>query len=294
MRYLVFLLLIGCPDESSDYVSMVRGLQISGIPNQNLKLGSNLKIVVKFEGSLVEEVDRAMISLRIDCNKKDIYEDEQSLVDGVATFPEITVTDEFAGVCLAKASLTDHYRFYYQVDRFEVGTADQDLATSCQQLSQVKVHLGKQLSICKESADFKLSPQCGDNVTIFSPSGPTNFPENQQWSSNVVVVASGNLPEGCQLKINNKYYPIQSLSTTNPIRGIITEVSKDNDNSVDISLSSDLSERRLYLSIDKNNWQEIHSSGKTLFSARTARTIEVLVYEKTDNYIWWDYYLKTL
>ena len=293
MRYLVFLLLIGCPDGSSSYVSATR-LQISGIPDQNLKLGSNLKIVVGFEGVLVEEVDRAMITLRIDCERVSVHNDEQSLVDGVATFPEIPITDEFAGVCLAKVSLTDHYRFYYQVDRFEVGTADQDFATSCQQLPQVKIDLGKQLSICKESANFRLSPQCGDNVVIFSPSGPTNFPKNQQWSSSVVVVASGDLPEGCQLKINNKYYPIQSLSTTNPIKGIITEVSKNDDNSVDISLSSDLSERRLYLSIDKNDWQELYYSGKTLFSARTAGKLEVLVSEKTDNYIWWDYYLKTL
>ena len=297
MRYLVFLLLISCPDGSSNHVRSATALQISGIPNQNLKLGSKLTIVVRFEGYRSEEIDGAKVTLKVECNRdrdNPLYEGEQSLVDGVATFPELDINDKFVGVCLAKASLTDHYRFYYQVDQFEVDTADQGKATSCQQLSRVKILLGRQLSICEESAKFKLSPQCGDGVAIFHPSGPTNFPENQQWSSSVVVVANGNLPEGCQLKINNKYYPIQSLSTENPIKGVITEVSRDDDNRIEISLIDDLSERQLYLSIDENDWQELYRAGLTSFSARTASHLEVLVSEKTDNYIWWDYYLKAL
>lgn len=292
MWYLIFLLLIGCPEGSSDFVSSTR-LQISGIPDNNLELGSNLKIEVKFEGSQLEEIDGARVTLRIDCDRQQVHEDEQSLVAGVATFSEIDVTDEFAGVCLAKASLTDGYRFYYQVNRFKVGITDRDTIL-CQQLSQVKIHLGQQLSICQGYTESKLSPQCGDGVAIFSLSGPTNFPSRSSAGTSIVVVANDNLPDGCQLKINNKYYPIQASSTANPIKGVITDASKDNDNRVDISLNGDLDKRRLYLSVDGNDWQELYGVGKTSFSARTANKLEVLVSEETEDYIWWDYHLHDL
>ena len=292
MRYLIFLLLIGCPDESSHSAHSTR-LQISGIPDENLELGSNLKIVVKFDGGQPEEIDGKRVTLRIDCDRKQVHEDQQSIVAGVATFPEIEITNEFAGVCLAKASLTDDYHFYYQVDRFKVGTTDREI-TLCQQFSQIKIHLGQQLSICEERPEFKLSPQCGDGVEIFHLFGPTSYPSQQSTSSSVVVVANDDLPDGCQLKIDNKYYPIQSSSTANPIKGIITEVEKDDNDRIDISLSGDLNERRLYLSVDDNDWQELYGAGITSFSAIGASKLRVLVSETTDDYIWWDYYLKTL
>lgn len=50
MRYLSFLLLIGCLDQSEKFDDKSTSLQIDGIPDDDLELGSNLKIKVTFEG----------------------------------------------------------------------------------------------------------------------------------------------------------------------------------------------------------------------------------------------------
>lgn len=291
MWYLLFLLLLGCPGQSEKSGGKLTRLQIDGIPDDdNLELGSNLEIKVTFEGRKSEEVVDQVI-LRIDCDRQEVYNEKESLVNKVAEFSKIEVTNKFTGLCVAKASLTTDWHFYYNSEKFRVGASADGSADSCQPLHKVEIHLGKQVSLC-DHHKFELSPQCGDTVAIFSFIGSIDYPKTLYGKSNkIVVVASGELPDTCQLKIDDKYHPIKSKSLVNPIKEFITSVSTSSTtDELIISFSKDLDDRRLYLSVAEGRWRRL-SGGQTSFAGITGNKIEVLVSEKESDHIWWDYYL---